>query len=463
MKKQVFNPYLPMNEYVPDGEPHLFDGRVYIYGSHDKENGEKYCLLDYVCYSAPENDLTDWHYEGVIYRRIQDPHYDETQYLYAPDVCKGTDGRYYLYYVLSGEFEVAVAVCNTPCGEFQYLGRVCCEDGSIFRKNAPFDPAVLCEDGEVWLYYGFVPPFPMHRKLPENLPGATVVRLGNDMITVKSVPEVILPGKKNAAGTEFEGHAFFEACSIRKINGLYILIYASELSHELCYAYSQYPDREFHYGGTVISNADIGYRGRTREKANGCVSNNHGGLVNAAGQWYVFYHRHTHGTQFSRQGCAEPVEIGADGRIAQVEITSCGLNGGPLRGEGAYSAAIACNLYGTERGVTIPYMGRLENQPYIAGEKGEYRITHFGNSAVAGFKYFEFDGMDRISVTLRGCGGTLRVSDGECEIAEITLNACEEFTPCTAVCAPMHGIKPIYLTYCGDGEIEISSIAFSKT
>ena len=64
--KQGFNPYLPSWEYIPDGEPHVFGDRVYVYGSHDRFNGHAYCLNDYVCYSAPVDDLKDWHYEGVI-------------------------------------------------------------------------------------------------------------------------------------------------------------------------------------------------------------------------------------------------------------------------------------------------------------------------------------------------------------------------------------------------------------
>ena len=59
-KKQVFNPYLPEHAYVPDGEPHLFNGRVYIYGSHDKAFGTKYCEGNYVTWSAPEDDLSAW-------------------------------------------------------------------------------------------------------------------------------------------------------------------------------------------------------------------------------------------------------------------------------------------------------------------------------------------------------------------------------------------------------------------
>lgn len=59
MSKQIYNPYMPSFEYVPDGEPHLFGGRIYLYGSHDRFDGAEYCLNDYVCYSADVKDLTD--------------------------------------------------------------------------------------------------------------------------------------------------------------------------------------------------------------------------------------------------------------------------------------------------------------------------------------------------------------------------------------------------------------------
>ena len=71
--KQVYNPYLPSYEYVPDGEPHAFGDRIYLYGSHDRFNGGFFCLNDYVCYSAPVDDLSAWRYEGVIYKKKQDP------------------------------------------------------------------------------------------------------------------------------------------------------------------------------------------------------------------------------------------------------------------------------------------------------------------------------------------------------------------------------------------------------
>lgn len=56
MSKRLVNPYLPSWEYIPDGEPYVFEGRVYVYGSHDRFNGQSYCMNDYVCWSAPEED-----------------------------------------------------------------------------------------------------------------------------------------------------------------------------------------------------------------------------------------------------------------------------------------------------------------------------------------------------------------------------------------------------------------------
>ena len=92
--KQIINPYLPSWEYVPDGEPYVFGDRVYVYGSHDKFNGDVYCMLDYVCWSAPVDNLGDWRYEGVIFRKDQDPHNTDLQgNLYAPAVTVGPDGR----------------------------------------------------------------------------------------------------------------------------------------------------------------------------------------------------------------------------------------------------------------------------------------------------------------------------------------------------------------------------------
>ena len=139
MSKQVYNPYMPTFEYVPDGEPHVFGGRIYLYGSHDRFDGAQFCLNDYICYSADVNDLTDWRYEGIIYRKEQDPRNQNIpadaqpfevkpgievkenslnlpgiHAMWAPDVVRGLDGKYYLNYCLDYLPEIAVAVCDQP-------------------------------------------------------------------------------------------------------------------------------------------------------------------------------------------------------------------------------------------------------------------------------------------------------------------------------------------------------------
>ena len=93
MKRQAVNPFLPSWEYIPDGEPRVFGNRVYLYGSHDHFGAPIFCVGDYVCWSAPVDDLADWRYEGVIYKRNQDPKNRlGLHLLFAPDVVRGSVG-----------------------------------------------------------------------------------------------------------------------------------------------------------------------------------------------------------------------------------------------------------------------------------------------------------------------------------------------------------------------------------
>lgn len=74
MKHPAMNPYLPLYEYIPDGEPRIFGDRLYVYGSHDYAGGEfGFCAGDYMVWSAPLDDLGDWRCDGVAYRRDQCP------------------------------------------------------------------------------------------------------------------------------------------------------------------------------------------------------------------------------------------------------------------------------------------------------------------------------------------------------------------------------------------------------
>ncbi len=128
----------------------LFGDRVYVYGSHDFYNGYVFCMGDYVCWSAPVDDLGNWRYEGVIYPRNTDPLNKEGKMcLYAPDVTVGPDGRYYLYYVLDKVSVVSVAVCDSPAGKYEFYGYVHYEDGTRLGERPgdepQFDPGVLTE------------------------------------------------------------------------------------------------------------------------------------------------------------------------------------------------------------------------------------------------------------------------------------------------------------------------------
>ena len=85
MKREAVNPFLPPNVYIPDGEPHVFGDRVYLFGSHDQENGDTFCMLDYEIWSAPVDDLADWSSKGTNYSASQDPRCSDTmRYTWVP-------------------------------------------------------------------------------------------------------------------------------------------------------------------------------------------------------------------------------------------------------------------------------------------------------------------------------------------------------------------------------------------
>ncbi len=528
-KKQVFNPFLPLNEYIPDGEPHIFDGRVYHYGSHDKEGGYTFCMLDYVTYSAPVDDLSDWRYEGVIYRADQDPQYPKLKYMYAPDVVKGNDGKYYLYYAMGGDYgyggyigPISVAVAETPVGPFEFLGFVRNQDGSPMEKYVCFDPAVINDDGVIRLYYGTwygfeeEPDYPENESYinlmmemfgmtkeeilsyPDSCMGAIGTVLEDDMLTVKEEPKHIIPYK--VKGTTFEQHPFFEGPSMRKVKDKYYFVYSSWQNHELCYATSDYPDRDFTFGGTIVSNGDVGYNGRKEEDKLNMTGTTHGSIIEIEDQWYVFYHRLTHRSDYSRQACAEKIEIAEDGSITQVEITSAGLNDGPLKAEGDYPAVIACNITDglMPHGSNSVYSVHFPNVNNIGDDRF---IANIDNETLIGYKYFEYKGVNAVKVKVRienesnlprydgperldeRCGdyenkinerAKIPVNE-ECRI-EIMIVETGDKVAVIPVDLPegdplswhelsvdvsiSDGVHPLYLKYYGDKKIQVKSVGF---
>jgi len=472
-KQQVYNPFLPSWEYIPDGEPRVFGNRVYLYGSHDRFNGPIFCMNDYVCWSAPVDDLSDWRYEGVIYRKNQDPKNKlGIRLLFASDVVQGMDKKYYLFYAFDFMGIIGVAVCDTPAGQYRFHGHVHYGDGTIWGRRKgdqfPFDPGVLVDDdGRVWLYSGFYTPVPAavsgFRKLRND--GGVVVELEQDMVTIKTEPKLLFP--KRGTGS-FPDHEFFEASSIRKDGDNYIFVYSSRHNHELCYAVSSKPNGGFVYGGTLISLGDLFLKGNHDEtKGFNYLGNIHGGMTRIGDSWYIFYHRQTNQHSYSRQACAEKLIQNADGSFNQAELTSCGLNRGPLKGIGCYEARIACNLW--SRDGVGRYDGKrprktLADHPYFT-QSGKDRdnnpdqyIANMRDGAVAGFKYFQIEENTKISVTTRGDGnGKMQVSDTpdfEKICAEISLPDC---TGGTVLLKIEKGVRALYFRYRGTGAVDFIS------
>ena len=405
MNAKGMNPYLPSWEYIPDGEPHRFGDRVYLYGSHDRYNGCVFCERDYVCWSAPVTDLTDWQYEGVIYCRTDDVNNRSGEScLFAPDVVQGFDGRYYLYYVLDKESVVAVAVCETPSGKYSYYGRVHDVHGALLGQREgdepQFDPAVLRDGDSLWLATGFCGEGDRTRH------GAMMTRLEKDMLTIAEEPVFVVPGCEYAKNTGYEGHPFFEGPSLRKFGGLYYLIYSSLAMHELCYAVSNCPNIGYRFGGVLISNCDLhidSYKEPGKPTAYG--GNNHGSILEVDDRYYIFYHRHTNGHWYSRQACAERIERLMDGSFRQAEISSSGLREAAIPAEGRFPAYLACYLF-TPDGKCL---SSVPGQPKVVQDgsdecRTDGYIVDIKDGTTIGFNSFAFRGKCGISLRTRGYG-----------------------------------------------------------
>ena len=456
------NPYLPLWEHIPDGEPYVFDDpdqpgrqRVYIYGSHDSRITD-YCGRELVVWSAPTDSLHQWRYDGVILRvdrNANDELLDSAglaDVLFAPDVTMVEDSTgqktYYLYpNDQHGGRNGLVAKSNRPDGPFT----VCNwseKDPNATEGVLAFDPAVMVDDdGRVYGYWGFG-----HSMAAELDP--------KTMATVKPGTKVVdgmIPGYQEQPGNEFR---FFEASSIRKIKDKYVFIYSRwtangeyglpESNYTLAYAYGDHPLGPWTYGGTIIDGRgrEISEQGDTIASAT-VNGNTHGSICEIGGQWYVFYHRQCGLDEFSRQAMVAPitvkVEEGAGGKveISEGEYTSEGFALEGLDPLERHSAGIACwytgpkpaehnwpkkIFYGsyvaTSYGTTDRAISKeaLESQekygaPYDLQYNTNYVVNNTAGSIV-GYKYFNFtetNGEDDLQLLLRltpeGVDGTITV------------------------------------------------------
>ena len=483
------NPFLPLNEYIPDGEPHVFGDRVYLYGSHDKARSNRFCVQDYTVWSAHIDDLSKWTNHGVTYKKIQDPRSKpglEVDY-YAPDCVQGNDGRYYLYYCAMGPNTknfgpMSVAVSNEPCGPFEYLGDIRYADGTPVLKYLTNDPAVINDNGRIWLYYGwglardfrskilsplynfvqsklFARPISEIKETKPSILSCAVVELCDDMMTVKGEPKAVLDSKTTAPkDSELYNHAFYEAPSIRKIGDTYYLVYSSGENNELCYATSKYPDRGFEYRGVIISNSDIGYNGNKKKKAP--AGTIHGGIECIKGKWYVFYHRCTNNTDFSRQACAEPIEILPDGSIPQVEITSRGI-GHPIKAEGKIEAARCCNLI-TKKSVRLG-VGIAQKRTRIDDDGKDIFVADIEDGTELGYKYLSFTNVKKIILICRGKEAIIEIfiNDERQKCGEVKTEITNDWQSFSAEVDIPDGTHALYLKIKGKSKRDIKEIQFN--
>jgi len=443
----VGNPYLPLWEHIPDGEPYVFEDpdqpgkqRVYIYGSHDVIKTD-YCGRDQVVWSASVDSLNNWRYDGVILvvdKNAKGEPFDSAgtaDVLFAPDVTLVTDANgkktYYLFpNDQTGFRNGLIAKSDRPDGPFE----VCNwkdDNPNQVEGIYGFDPAVFVDDdGRVYGYWGFE-----HSYAAEIDP--------TTMCTVKPGTKVVdgMISGRNESGI----FSFFEASSIRKIKDKYVFIYSRFTkdgefglpvsNYTLAYAYSDHPLGPWTYGGTIIDGRgrEINEQGDTI--ASGVVDGNtHGSICEIKGQWYVFYHRQAGLDEYARQAMVAPIEVKVqEGAGGKVEISEGEYNSEGFALEGLnplerHSAGLACWITGP-RVASHEWPKHIYNGSYVEtayGTETNYeapydlknntnRIVNNTDGSIVGYKYFNFSllngGNPRLLLRLvpEGVNGTITI------------------------------------------------------
>jgi hypothetical protein len=338
------NPYLPLWEHVPDGEPRVFEDpdkpgkyRAYIIGSHDVRYNS-YCGPDIRMWSAPVEDLTSWKDEGPIFTYQIDGQWDV---MYAPDLVevKRKNGKkeYYLYPHSRGRNREAMVVKgNRPDGPFTPVNLTADGKSTVPGSILGFDPAVYIEyitdpkdpdyniGFRAYGYWGF------QRSSAAELDQNTMysLRPGTKVIE-RLIPASARYGVlRDPQGTEFpkiyQGEDlgtfnFFEASSIRKVGNKYLSIYSGYSGPEygigssnstLRYAIGDSPLGPWKSGGVLVdSRAPVLNQDGTAIQTTNAGHNTHGSIELINGQWYVFYHRPPRGFGFARQAVVAPITI----------------------------------------------------------------------------------------------------------------------------------------------------------
>ncbi|MBR4265129.1 MAG: hypothetical protein IKQ46_03645 [Bacteroidales bacterium] len=467
------NPYLPLWEHLPDGEPRVFEDpdhpgkyRAYIIGSHDTHYNE-YCGNDIRMWSAPVEDLNNWVDEGPIFSYFIDGHWDT---MFAPDLVevndKETGKRTYYLYPHSRGWRRVPMVCKSdrPDGPFTPInltedGRACLE-GSLID----FDPSVFIENitnkkdkdykkgFRAYVFYGF-----QHStacELDQNTMYSK--RPGTELID-PFIPACSWDGKLlDKPGSEYKALGkgqnpldfnFFEASSIRQVGNKYVMVFSGYSGKEygvgntnsaLRYAYGDSPLGPWRAGGVLVDSRGVVLNedGSHLMTTNGS-HNTHGSIQEINGQWYVFYHRPPRGFGYARQAMVAPIKITwdkkkvADGGV--VKITAYD----PYAADNEWSAKAKDGNHYTGAEITsegFQIFGLPPYNYYSAGYacfmtgnswmqdnhdvwNNSMDVAGITNKGVVGFKYFGFGGLTADSKGIKAFEG-IKKGDG----ATINLN-----------------------------------------
>lgn len=465
------NPYLPLWEHIPDGEPRVFEyggeKRLYVYGSHDTEK-TAYCGRDQVVWSAPLDDLTNWTYHGVCYTATNG------SILYAPDVVQKGD-TFYLYAAENQGGRIVVASSRSPAGPFT----------DPVETKLGFDPGILVDDdGRVYAFWGFC--------------SCYCAELEEDMATIKEgtlrshpIGHVPDPWNENADTAHIDlRDAFFEASSPRKIGGKYVYVYSKRCVTSqpelgvyddnngfLSYKWSDSPLEGYQDGGDISFNG-----GEILKLPDGTGQqtyrwgNNHGGLVEINGQWYIFYHRHTGTDEFARQGMIEPVDIaiGRNGKVYIGDITY--VNGEPVSSKPVEmtSSGVSVNGIDAYKIISTGYACHISplRQAYV---KAVYEqkdgvsapVVNIKDGTTVGFRYLQFGEISPKSVTVSArVKGQMKVRvrvdnyHGKI-VAELGFDP-EDTAKSAPLTSGIIGKRAVYFEFSGSGEAEFDAFTFDR-
>lgn len=456
------NPYLPLWEHLPDGEPRVFEDpdrpghyRIYIIGSHDLRY-DSYCGPDIRMWSAPVDDLSSWRDEGPIFTYAVDGEWDV---MYAPDLVeiRRKDGRkeYYLYPHSRGAGrEAMIARGDRPDGPFTPVNLTPDGKRTLPGSILGFDPSIYVEyvtdpsdpDYEIGFraygYWGF------QRSMAAQLDQSTMysVRPGTEVIPY-FMPAGLRYGELRQPdvpypciwpGEDLGAFNFFEASSIRRIGNKYVTIYSGysgpdygvgSSNSALRYAYSDSPIGPWKSGGVLVdSRAPELNSDGTRIVTTNAGHNTHGSMEQINGQWYVFYHRPPRGFGFARQAMVAPVKVVSDerpvseggkvvitgydpfapeGRRTVADSQGHEYRGAEVTSEGFHIYGLPPYAY-YSAGIAC-YLSdvRLQQDSWDVWDNGA-PVGGMRNGHIVGYKYFGFGGLDAPRNGLKAFKGTAK-------------------------------------------------------